>query len=414
MTRFLRNALGAEEPTFSQSIRQLERAAGAPSADIRLTSELVCQVKAKVAELGLDPNDTSGQELYEVLRQRLVHDEALVRYRLGVPVDAPPPLVADRVRHFLGKLDAPAACFALKNSVAKKMLRAKPPKTAMKRLGYRSADSMLKHEPAAQLYAAALIYESPSWHKSFLAQYVKLSPGDFEPRRISVLHPKSTKWQQASRDFAGQTRQVMAGFRELGAVVLLPPADHLDGLAITTLLLAIEEMNEIRAYSSFIKLQQVKPAFGRIVQQSSRGELLTSATLAGRPVPWRMVQRYYATFKEAYHPELFEPHVQPEDLSWHKADEALVRLEPSLRFWQGTAMLALMDQDEPVSLNILDVAISQANHLAFGHRVVHFFRANLWHELMSRYLHQENLETAVSQQLSGDLLDNQPKQEVPA
>lgn len=414
MTRFLRNALGAEEPTFSHSIRQLERAAGAPSTDIRLTSELAQQVKTKIAELGLDPKDTNGPELYEVLQQRLAHDEALVRYRLGIPVDAPSQLVVARVHHFLTKLDVSTTSFALKTSVAKKLLRARPPKTAMKRLGYRSIDSMLKHELPAQLYAAAAIYESPAWHKTFTGQYAKLSPSDFESRHMTILQPKSAKWQQVAEDFASRSHHMLLSFRELGTVVLLSPTARLDGLAITMLLLAIEEMNAIRAYSTFLKLQQVRPTFGRLVQRSSNGELLTSATLAGQPVPWQMIQRYYATFKDAYNAELFEPHVQSEDLTWHKAEDALVGLESSLSFWQGTSMLALMHQDAPVSLNILDVALSHTNHLDFSDRIVHFFRGNLWHELMARYLHQENLESAVQQQLASELLNDKTDQEAMA
>lgn len=392
----------------------MEQAAGAPSTDIRLTSDVIRQVKAKIGELGLDPDDTTGPELYEVLQHRLAHDEALVRYRLGISVDAPAKTIVARVHQFLEKLEGPKICFAIKTSVVKKMLKAKPPKTTMKRLGYRSADSMLKHEPMAQLFAAAALYESNVWHKNFFGQYAKLQPSDFEVRKISLLAPKSAKWQQVARDFAATKRHTMMGFRELGTVVLLAADKQLDGIAITTLLLAIEEMNTIRVYSSFVKLQQVKPAFGRIVQQASQGELLTSARLAGQPVPWRMIQRYYSTFQESYRAELFEPHVQPEDLSWQQGEKTLAALEPTLEFWKGTTMLALMHQDEPVSMNLFDVALNHANHLSFPDRVVHFFRDNLWHELMARYLHQENLEAAVGKQLSNELLEQQPKHEAAA
>lgn len=411
MTRFLRSLLGAPEPTFSQGIRQLEQAAGAPSADIRLTTDVVQQVKGKIHELGLDPNDTTGPELYEVLRQRLDHDETLVRYRLGIAVDAPAEVVVAHVKKALESIEAPKNCFAVKLSVIKKMLKAKPPKIAMKKLRYRSVDSMLKHEPPAQIFTAALLYESDAWHKGFFTQYAKLQPGDFEVRQIALFNPKSDKWRQVAQDFTRAKRHTLLGFRELGAVVMLSPSEDLDGLAITTLLLAIEEMNTIRSYSSFVKLQQVKPQFGRIVQQASRGELLTSATIAGQPVPWRMIQRYYSSFQDSYRAELFEPHVQPEDLAWHQGEQTLIALEPALHFWQGTSMLALLHQDEPVSMNIFDVALSYANHLAFPDRVVHFFRDNLWHELMTRYLHQENLEAAVGKQLSNELLEQQAEQE---
>ena len=412
MTRFLRSALGAKEPTFSQHIRQLEQAAGQPSADIKLTSEVAQKVRAKIAELGLDPSDTTGPELYGVLHERLLHDEALVRYRLGIAVDAPSGTIIASVQNFLNKYDMPKQCFALKASVAKKLLKTKPPKMVMKRLGYRSVDSMLKHEPPAQLYAAAVMCESPSWHRSFYGQYAKLTPSDFESRKKKRLHPQTKRWQTLAQEYVATARNSLLGFRELGTVVVLPMQERLDGLAITTLLLVSEEMNAIRAYSSYIKLQQVKSTFGRIVQQTAGTDPLTSATLAGQAVPWRMIQRYYASFKDAYHAELFEPHVQPEDLQWHPGEKVLAHLEPSLRFWEDTAMLALMHQDEPVSLNILDVALGRANNLPFGNRIVHFFRDNLWHELMMRYLHQENLEKAVQQQLTNDLISDKPTQEV--
>ncbi len=71
----------------------------------------------------------------------------------------------------------------LKASVAKRFLKKKPPKAAMKRLGYRSLESMFKHETAGQLYAAALICGSESWQRTFRDQYAKLTPSDFEIKK---------------------------------------------------------------------------------------------------------------------------------------------------------------------------------------------------------------------------------------
>jgi hypothetical protein len=163
-------------------------------------------------------------------------------------------------------------------------------------------------------------------------------------------------------------------------------------------------MNGIRSHSSYAKLQQVKPDFGKIIQQSSVAEPLTSARLAGHVVPWRMIQRYYARFEQAYHPELFEPHVQADDLQWYAGENVLAAIDPRLSFWQDSQCLGLLHEDGTiVSCNVLDVALSYCNHLSFPDRIVHFVRDNLWHELMMRYLHQENLEAAVHQQLSAEL-----------
>src|SRR5690606_34028482 len=97
--------------------------------------------------------------------------------------------------------------------------------------------------------------------------------------------------------------------------------------------------------------------FGAIIQQSSLSEPYTSAQLAGQPVPWRMIQRYYARFADAYHPEIFEPHVQPEDMGWTSGEELLASLDPGLDFWQGTAYLGLLHEGAIVSMSALDVAL---------------------------------------------------------
>ncbi|HKU18531.1 MAG TPA: hypothetical protein VJP80_04620 [Candidatus Saccharimonadales bacterium] len=404
MTRFLSQALGAREPTFSQSISALEHAAGRPNADIHLTTEVTQRMRAKISALGLDPNDTTGPELYSALHERLKQDEANVRRALGITSGATGEDVIQSVQKFLTKHDMPKQCFALKTSVAKRLLKKKLPKIAMKQLGYRSADSMLKHEPVAALYAAAMITEPVAWQKSFREQYAKLTPSDFETRAIALVAPKTKRWHTLSRQVVEQAKHNLLSFPELGALVALPIEHDFDGLAITTLLLMLEEMNGIRAHSSYAKLQQVKPDFGSIMQESSVSEPYTTAQLAGQPVPWRMIQRYYSRFADAYHPEIFEPHVQLEDLAWYGGEQALAALEPSLAFWQDTQCLGLIHDDGTiVSCNVLDVALSYCNHLPFAERVVHFVRDNLWHELMMRYLNQENLEAAVHRQLSAEL-----------
>lgn len=405
MTRYLSSALGAVQPLFSQSILELERASGRPSADIRLSTELANRVRAKIAELHLDPNDTTGPELYAALHTRLQQDESRVRRALGLTEDASTEEVLIRIQKFLSGHQTTGTCFAIKSTTAKRLLKKKAPKNAMKLLGYRSLDSMLKHEGVAAIYAAAAIAEAPTWHRAFRAQYASLQPSDFEQRAISVLHPKAKRWNEATDQFIQSGKHNILSFKELGTVVLLPMSTKIDGFAIASLLLSLHYMNDIRTYSSFAKLQQVKPTFGKIIEQTSYADPMTSAKLAGQAVPWKVIQRFYGRMQDSYHPEVFEPHVQAEDLAWHDAERVLADLDPALGFWAGTQYTCMLHDSEPVSLNILDVALSYCNHLSFTDRIVHFAREHLWHELMSRYLHQENLEAAVHQQLTQELTE---------
>ncbi len=403
MTRYLSQALGAQEPTFSQGLQQLEQAAGRPSADIRLTNELSNKLRAKLGELNLDPSDTTARELYEALQERLKADEIKIRRSLGIMPDASAETVVARVHTFLSHHTMPKQCFALKSSIAKKLLKKKPPKNVMKRLHYRSVDSMLKHETVANLYAAAFMIESATWHKGFREQYAKLRPSDFESREMTLSMPSGKRWLEVAAPFTEQAHHHILSFKDIGAVVMLPLETPLDGLSIMTLLLALEEMNVLRAYSSFIKLQQVKPDFGAIVQRTAAGDVPDSVHIAGQPLSWQTIHRFYARHKEAFRPEVFEPHVQSDDLVWLRAETVLTGMESTLTFWHGTESLGFLHEGELVSCNILDVALSYCNHLSFEDRVVHFVRHNIWHELMLKYLHQHNLEEAVHGQLAGEL-----------
>lgn len=406
MTRYLSLALGAQEPLFSHSIRQLEQASGAPSADIRLTTDIQNRTRQKIAELGLDPNDTTGPELYSALHERIKHDDAQVRAVLELDDSVNSMDILTRVEEVIAAAEMPKSCFALKASVAKRLFKKKAPKNVMKRLGYRSLDSMLKHEPVSAIYAAAVIAESDTWRRHFYEQYDGLRPSDFEMRPMHVIMPRSKKWDELAASFVGEQKHNLLTFKELGVIVMLPMVAHTEGLAITSLLLALNAMNDIRSYSSFIKLQQVKPHFGEIVRSAVSDEPQISAELAGQPVTWRTIHRYFAKFQELSHPEIFEPHVQPEDLTWAQAEDVLAKLAPTLAFWQGTQSIALLHDGQPVSCNMLDVALSYYNQLPFADRIVHFFRDTVWHELMTKYLNQRNLEMAVGQQLSYELVDD--------
>lgn len=405
MTRVLSQLLGAEEPKFSQSIHQLERAGGLPATDIRLTTDIAQRLRTKITELGLDPVDTTGPELFRALEERLKRDELVARKALGLHEDATPDEVISRVHQFLEKDENLGSSFTLRANVAKRLLRKKLPRHAMKLLGYRSFDSMLKHESVPRLFAAIAITESASWQRSLHEQYARLKPSDFETRKLTISHPLTSRWQQVSQEHVAAARQNILSFPELGAIVLLPIAEAVEGLAITTILLVAEELNNIRARSSYIKLQQVRPDFGKLLGASLKSEPYTAARLADQAVPWRVIHRYYARFVEAYHPEVFEPHVQPEDLSWNSGEEILARLDPSLSFWRGTENVGLLHEGKIVSCNALDVSLGVCNKLPFTERIVHFVRDKMWHELMMGYLHQDNLESAVHQQLAAELAE---------
>ena len=392
MTRILSDLLGMPSLDFRQRINHLERLSGNSQTDIRLTTDILSRTHAKMRELGLDPNDTTAPELYNALQQRLREDERRFKQELGITdADTNSDLFAQIVK-LLKKLPVPKDSFSLKASIAKKILKSNLPKKTMHRLGYRSGDSMIKHEPVAQVYSAGFLYESSQWRRDILAAYNSLQPSDFEVREIAILFPRAHRWEKFAQQFAQERYHHSVTHKELGSIVLLPVEESIPVLGITTMLLLVHDINAIRTASAYLKLQQVNPDFGRAISRIVSGNPSTNIRLAGQILPWSLVQFYYHTIQEAYEPALFEPHVQPEDLALAEAEKALAQSFPSLEFWQDTTGLAHIYNGHAVSLNMLDVALSTANRLDFSERIMTHVREQVWGELIARYLHLVGLD----------------------
>ncbi|MGH7236988.1 MAG: hypothetical protein ACREGF_00445 [Candidatus Saccharimonadales bacterium] len=403
MTRILSEILGVREPAFRLSIRALERASGSRGADMDFSAEIMNGIRGKIRELGLDPINTTGQELYLSLQQRLLADDQRFRQSLRLEPQASSSEILGAVQKFTRQLDVPKTCFAIKVSVFKRLLKSHPPRKAMASLGYRSLDSCLKHEAPALFYAAALVHEPLAWRRGFRAQYAGLTSSDFEVRPIGLFYPRSKRWDDLAQEFAAKHRHMAITLKEFGAVVFLPVRADVPALALTIMLLLLESINEIRCASAYLKFQQVKPDFGKMVALASADQPIMAAELVDRPLPWRILQHFFAADKAIYHAELFEPHVQPEDLALVQAEQALASQMPSLEFWENTSHLAIAENGQPVSLNMLDVALGAANNLQFHQRIAQNARRHVWQELLSRYLSQQNLDNVLGQ-ISNDLV----------
>lgn len=404
MTRILSELLGVRHPGFQQGLQQLERASGRPSEDIRLTTEIMHGMQDRVRQLGMDPRDTTGRELYHALVQRVGEDAAIFDGMIGASAGRE---LTTSVQQYIDKLALPKEVFALRAVSAKRLLRKTPPKRVMKQLGYRSLESMLKHEQVQLIFAAAHLVESATWHKTIMAAYKKLGPSDFESRRLTVSAPQGIKWQKLATAYVAHAKQNILGLREFGAVILLPlPATVPQGAPLAMTLLTLQAANDISTASTYLKMHQVRPDFGTVVAEISRGEPLTKARIIdGSFLPWKTVHRYFARHAEAYNPALFEPHVHRDDLHWRSAEDTLAELHPRFDFWKGASHLAAVTKHGTVSLNMADVLLSFCNRIPYEQRFVKYAREHVWHELLLRYMHQDNIEQAVHEQLGNELID---------
>jgi len=403
MTRFLSHAMQATEPFFRHGLQKLEAASGHPSHDIRFSTEVMRASRVKMQQLGLDPADTTPEELHHALQQRIAEDDArlnrTLRTRAATHVSAEADVVSG-MTHALHELPDSKRCYALKGSVLKTMIKRQPPKKAMKALGYRSLASFLKHESPVLILAAAWLTEDASWKNKLLTQYQKLRPSDFENRSIALVQPTSKKWRVLAESKVAERRHNLLSLKEMGAIVFLPLSHTApSGSTTVSLALALHELNEIRASSTFLKLCQVRPDFGRLVKMVVSDEAHLDSEMLDKPVKWNLIQRYYARLTHHDNEAVFEPHLQLEDISWHPIERTLSAIEPQFAFWHDTAHLGILQGDKPVSMNVIDAALSYCNQLPYEQRISHYFQQSLWHELQLRYLHHDSVEQSVIRQL---------------
>ncbi len=390
---------------FTSALKQLELASGDQSVDVRLTAELIGKAHMKMRELGLDPSDTTGKELYHALMSLVKKHDEFLSTKIGSKDSSDVSDLLPRIKDIVEKMDVPKKVWVLRLSVAKRLLKAMPPKHVMKHLGYKSVDSMLKREPVAELYGSLRFAEDPEWLRLFLQKYKSLRPSDFESRDIEILLMDSEKWGELTKAFVNKKRHNLTHLKELGVILMLPmPVMKMRGITITVLPLLLHYLNEIRLYSAFFKLQQVKPDFGEILVNTLIADPDKHAVMAGQKIHWRVIQRYFGKLESEYHPEMFEPHVQPEDLHWRKAEEVLYHVEPALHFWYDLDYVAILHEGRPVTFNLMDIAISYVNDLPYHDRAVYHFREALWNEIFMRYLGQKTLEAQVLKQLDNEMI----------
>ncbi len=405
MSRHLSELLRASEPAFSLSLRDLERASGKPAADIRLATEIKDKVRLKLRELGLDVKDTSGRELYYALVGLAKLHDHFLRKAIGGTDESDVSELLALMKKKADSLSLAKKVWAVKPAVIKKLIKKTPPKKAMKQLGYKSVDSMLKRENLALILAAIRIAESQSWQDKLVKQYANLTPGDFETRDIEVLVADAAKWEKMAGMFLERKRHNIVALKELGAVVLLPlPVKQLPGMCITALPMLLHYMNELKIYSTFFKYSQVRPDFGDVFVRMILNDPAEVATVAGQNLHWRVIHRRFGR-DEQRHPEIFEPHVQREDLQWRQAEDILYKIEPALLFWRGLDYVGEIDGRNVISFNLTDMAANYCNKLPYGRHSVYAMRENLWNEILSRYIGQDNLEREVLKQLDTDTIE---------
>ncbi|HEY5695354.1 MAG TPA: hypothetical protein VIQ80_00810 [Candidatus Saccharimonadales bacterium] len=405
MAKFLRDLLDAEEPIFTASLQQLEQASGHPGADVRLIADITAKAHDRMRRLGLDPSNTTGREFYYALLARIVADNERVTKLVGATDSSDVKKLVPLLIKAANKVTFNRKVFVMKREKAKEFLRQMPPKNLMQKLGYETVDAMFENEDFDELYTALRFSEGSDWLNQYDEQLKTVTPADYEERDIRILAMDHAKYVDLAEHFTQKKLHNVTHTKEMGTIVVVPLREsHSKGLTLKTLPLLFHYMNEVKLYSNYFKLKSKQPNFGETVVTTLIADPGTASQMAGQYIHWRVIQRYYGKLKDESHKEAFEPHVQPEDLHWRKAEDLLYQIDPQMEFWQDLDYVGLIFDNLPVSANFVDMSLSHANNISYEDRYYYHMRESLWNEIFIRYMSYPNLEQQVLKQLDNDMI----------
>lgn len=406
MSKFLSDLLDAEEPTFTTAIRQLEELTGRTGADTKLIGDIIGMAHQSLRSLGLNPAASTGEEVYQALMGRVEQDIARLTKVIGATD-------SDDVRHMVpfmieaaNKVKFNRTVFVLKREKAKEFLRTMPPKNLMEHLGYGTVDEMIASEDFDEIYTALRFSEGPEWLNKYNELFKTVTPNDYEERDLRILQMDHDKYVDLASHFVQKKLHNVTHTKEMGTIVVVPMhVRKMRGLVLKTLPLLLHYMNEVKLYSTFFKLKSAKPHFGETVVNTLIADTGTGTQLVGKTIHWRVIQRYLGRHKEdSVEKAAFEPHVQPEDLHWRRAEDLLYQIDPELEFWKDRDYVALNFDGFPVAFNLFDVSFAYSNKESYEGRYAYHFRESLWNEIFVRYLGFKNLATQVLEQLDNEMI----------
>jgi hypothetical protein len=397
--------LSAREPLFDHALHQLEQISGRPGMDVKLAAEIAEKSARATRQMGADPAAATGAQLYDALIGRAhEHDTYLARSIGGRDTT----LISEMLPLIIKAAAAaplPKDGWFLREDRARDFLRATPPTAIMARLGYTEVDKLLAAEDIYELMLALRFVETPEWLAAFNNLYTSLTPSDFETRTIHVVPFSPAKWGDIAVHFIAKKRHNITHSKEMGAIAIMPlQEERMKGITLKILPLIIHYYNEIRLYSSYFKLMRSKRDFGRVLADTINADLPKVSLVDRGQINWRVIQRYYGKLPGENHPEVFQPHLQPEDLHWRRAEEVLYEIAPPLKFWDGLDYVAVIKDGDLVSFNLMDVSLSYSNEITYADRYIYHLREALWNEVFARYMGERTLEHELLTQLDNALV----------
>ncbi len=397
MSKNLAILLNKPEHVLEGIIGRLEELSGWQSTDVKLLAEINSTLRKKTADLGLDPNDTTGAELYFSLINRFQNDNKELTKKLNLDKNNAVDFT-NTIIQTAQQLTAGSQCFAIKNSAAKRILSNNPPKNLMRLLKYRSIDSMLKREKIAQIYVALPYIESGRWFKAFDKELKKLKSMDFEVRPVEINSTSNHRWQNI-----GYRQPIMVNV--LTGTVLVRPL-HQKKAAAKALIEILEAISKVKDTSTTLSKLQWTTSFEKeLIRLSSNKSRYSSAKIASERISWKSLHRHL----DILNAEEVLADFYKSDNKNESTSQLLSKIHSGFNWWDDTAYIGRRRNIQPISLHIYDIAKSFEEKLQYEERNVKYLYSSLWDELIGRYLSHQGVESHVLGQLD---LAPQPADEI--
>lgn len=384
MSKYLSILLGAIEPQFSQLIASFEKTAAGPGVDVRLAAEIRVTLSKKLKELGLDPNDTTAEELYHTLAGRAIQDNLYLCETLKIGANATSVVTIQKLARYFSKSPLVPEIWSLKRTTLKRLLAEHIPHKTMKALRYRSANSMLKRESPASIYAAALLIEGPRYQQTLVASVKKLESSDFELSKIEFVQFAPERWTVIKRYLKLKTVPVYS-IPEANAIVIIP-ADtaQTSTLALLVSALILHEMRRLKEHASYLKFLSLGSNLHMHVRALATEGRIHMLSIQDQRIYWHHIHRVFAHSPEGR--SYLEPHVNQDDLDWTMIEASLASIDERLAFWVDTHVVGFASDTRAVSLHLIDVCLNALYRRDFTESGKRFLQEILWDELIVRYM----------------------------
>jgi hypothetical protein len=252
MSKAISTLLDQPEPVIKRAVKILEDKNGSPSHDVRQLAQNIQAIRIKIADLGLDANDTTAEELYHALLIKYQNDSQTFDNNYS-PILQTQDQKADNAAKLISRSGSLPEVWSLKPASAKNLLKSLPPKKIMKHLGYRSVDSLLKRQNLAEIHLMLGRFESSTWNRAHSKKISSLDSSNFELGPLKIASPSSAKWGDVSSDTA-------VGFdANFGVLGILPSSDRMDPPLLSIVILLADALSGFDDGTAGARLAQISP-----------------------------------------------------------------------------------------------------------------------------------------------------------